>query len=99
MVLRKGVGGGGGGGGGGGSGRIDGWSGAHVGGGVLRRRRCCGRVLEVEGHGEIGSAGARAGVRVGELGGRRGDRHSSAAKRRRNRIPHRESERNKVSIL
>lgn len=92
MVLREGVGGGGGCGGGG----IDGGSGAHVGGGVLRRRRCCGRVLEVEGHGEIGSAGARAGVRVGELGGRRWDRHGYAAKRRRNRIPKRESERNNV---
>jgi hypothetical protein len=74
VVLRERVGAGAGGGGSGGIDRgADGGSGAHVGGGVLRRRRCSGRVLEVEGHGEIGTAGACAGARVGELGGRRWD--------------------------
>jgi hypothetical protein len=40
----------------------------------------------VEGHGEIGTTGACASARVGELGGRRWDRHGSTAKRRRNRL-------------
>ena len=46
----------------------------------------------MEGHGEIGTAGACAGAGVGELGGRRWDRHGSAAKRRRNRLSERERE-------
>jgi hypothetical protein len=69
VVLREGVGACGGASGIGGG--DDGGSWAHIGGGVLRWCRCSGRVLEVEGHGEIGTTGACAGARVGELGGRR----------------------------
>lgn len=81
MVLRERI-------GGGGGGRIDGGDygcrRTHVGRGVLRRRRSR-RLLDVKGHGEIGTAGAGCGaaVGVGELRGRGWHRHAWEAKRRR----------------
>lgn len=80
MVLRERI-------GGGGGGRIDGGDygcrRTHVGRGVLRRRRSR-RLLDVKGHGEIGTAGAGCGaaVGVGELRGRGWHRHAWEAERR-----------------